>query len=225
MEALMFLTEKKDGKVKGRMFYNDKPTREWLSKEDSSSPTASLEGILLTAVIDAKEGRDVMTADVPNAFIQTTMPKTKDGETRVIMKITGVLVDLLVEMAPTTYKEFVVFENGKKVLYVEVLKALYGMLVAALLWYKQFRGDLEKIGFKFNPYDPCVANMTVNGKQHTVRFHVDDLMSSHVDKKVNDDFEKWLNKTYGGYGKIKSVRGKVHDYLGMNFDFSKMAKL
>ena len=99
------------------------------------------------------------------------------------------------------------------------------MLVAALLWYKQFRGDLEKIGFKFNPYDPCVANRTVNGKQHTVRFHVDDLMSSHVDKKVNDDFENWLNKTYGGYGKIKSVRGKLHDYLGMNFDFSKDGKV
>jgi hypothetical protein len=29
--ALMFLTEKRDKSVKGRMVYNRKPTREWLS--------------------------------------------------------------------------------------------------------------------------------------------------------------------------------------------------
>ena len=74
VEALMFLTEKRDGTIKGRMVYNGKPTREWLSREDSASPTASLESILITAVIDAHENRDVMTADVPNAFIQTFMP-------------------------------------------------------------------------------------------------------------------------------------------------------
>ena len=134
-------------------------------------------------MIDAYEGRDVMTADIPNAFIQAEMPK---GGERVIMKITGVLVDLMVEMAPEIYGPYVVYENGKKVLYVQVLKALCGMLVAALLWYSVFKKDLEGIGFKFNPYDPCVANRIVNGKQHTIRFHVDDLMSSHVDRKVND---------------------------------------
>ena len=79
-----------------------------------------------------------MSNDVPNAFIQTLMPKVKDGEERVIMKITGVLVDLLVELAPEIYGPFVMYENGKKVLYVQVLHALYGMLIAALLWYKTF---------------------------------------------------------------------------------------
>ena len=41
--ALLFLTEKRDGSIKGRMVYNGKPTRDWLSREDSASPTASLE--------------------------------------------------------------------------------------------------------------------------------------------------------------------------------------
>jgi regulator of RNase E activity RraB len=36
MEALMLLTEKRDGTIKGRMVYNGKPTREWLSREDST---------------------------------------------------------------------------------------------------------------------------------------------------------------------------------------------
>ena len=132
-QALMFLTEKRTGEVKGRLVYNGKPTREWLSREDSSSPTASNESILLTATVDTKENRDMMSADVPNAFIQANL-NIKDGESRVIMKITGVLVDLMVELAPEVYADFVVYENGKKVLYVQVLKDLYGMLISSILW-------------------------------------------------------------------------------------------
>jgi hypothetical protein len=49
---------------------------------------------MLTAVIDAHEERNVMTCDIPNALIQALMPKVKDGDERVMMKITGVLVDM-----------------------------------------------------------------------------------------------------------------------------------
>jgi hypothetical protein len=74
-QALMFLGEKRDGAIKGQMVYNGKPTREWLSREDSSSPTAALESIMLTGVIDAHEGRtNVMTCNIANAFIQALMP-------------------------------------------------------------------------------------------------------------------------------------------------------
>jgi hypothetical protein len=47
----MFLGKKREKTVKGRMVYNGKPTREWLSTEDSTSPTASLESIMLTAIV------------------------------------------------------------------------------------------------------------------------------------------------------------------------------
>jgi hypothetical protein len=70
---------------------------------------------------------------------------------------------------------------------VVVLKALYGMLQSALLYYKKFRKDIEDIGFNVNPYDPCIANRMVNGKQHTIAWHVDDVKSSHIDKTVNDE--------------------------------------
>ena len=225
VDALMFLGEKRDKTVKGRMVYNGKPTREWLSREDSTSPTAALESIMLTAIVDAKEGRDVMTADIPNAFIQTQLPNTKAGDERVIMKITGVLVDLLVDIAPEVYGPYVVTDKHRRVLYVQVLRGLYGMLVAALLWYTDFKKDLEGNGYLFNPYDPCVANKVINELQHTVRFHVDDLMCSHMDPTVNDDFATWLNKLYGSHGKVTTTRGNRHDYLGMTFDFSEPGKV
>ena len=55
---------------------------------------------MLTAIVDAKEEQHVMGADLPNTFIQTKMPYIEYGEYCTIMKITGVLVNLLVEMAP-----------------------------------------------------------------------------------------------------------------------------
>ena len=69
MEALMFLNEKRDKSIKGKFVYNGKPAQEWLSREDSESPTTVLESIILTVIVDAKEERNVMSADVLNALI------------------------------------------------------------------------------------------------------------------------------------------------------------
>ena len=79
----------------------------------------------------------------------------------------------------------------KKVLYVRMLKALSGMMIASILYYKKFRKDIESIGFEVNPYD------MVNGKQHTITWHVDDVKSSHVDPKVNNEFHTWCEQQYG----------------------------
>ena len=109
-----------------------------MSREDTASPTAALESIMLLSVVDAHEEHNIMCIDIANAFIQMEMPEWKAGEERVIMKITGVLVDYLVKFAPHIYAKHMVYEKGKRVLYVVVLKAIYGMLIAALLWYKKF---------------------------------------------------------------------------------------
>ena len=134
----MFLTKEKDGSVKGRLIYNGKGSQEFISREETASPTASTESIAITCAMDAHEGCDVMTADIPNAFVQTDMPETKENEDRVIMKITGELVNMMVELDPTLYQSYVVYEGKRKVIYVVVLKAIYGMLVSSLLWYEKF---------------------------------------------------------------------------------------
>ena len=70
-ESFMFLTEKSDKKIKGRLVYNGKPTRAFVNKEDSASPTAANESINITCAIHAHENPDIMTADIPKAFVQT----------------------------------------------------------------------------------------------------------------------------------------------------------
>jgi hypothetical protein len=78
---------------------------------------------------------------------------------------------------------------------------------------------LEQTGFKFNNYDPCIANCKINGAIQSVKFHVDDLKSSQNDPKVNDYFIPSLNVKYGKHGEVKATRGKVHDYFGMTFTY------
>jgi hypothetical protein len=146
---------------------------------------------------------------------------------RVIMKIKAPLVDMLVTLDPQTYRSTVVLGGNVKVLYVRVLKAIYGLLQSSLLFYKQLRKDLEGQGFVVNPYDPCIANRIVNGKQQTVAWHVDDLKGSHVDPVVNTQMLEWLESLYGDpkLGKSKAVRGHKHDYLAMVLDYSEPGKV
>ena len=73
-----------------------------------------------------------------------------------------------------------------------------------------------------NLYDPCVFNGMKNGKQLTVTFHVDDLKLSHMYPFEITLFACYLSSIYGN--KLVVHRGKVHDYLGINFDFYEKGK-
>ena len=51
-----------------------------MEHDEVMSPTASMEGTLLTAVIKAQEGQDIATCDIPNAFVQAHVEENdKDG--------------------------------------------------------------------------------------------------------------------------------------------------
>ena len=65
----------------------------------------------------------------------------------------------------------------------------------------------------------------MNGKQLTVTWHVDNLKVSHEDKKIVDAFENWLRANYEDHTPMKPSRGKVHDYLAMEMDYSQPGKL
>lgn len=97
-------------------------------------------------------------------------------------------------------------------------KALYGKMKSALLFYKKLVGELRDIGFEINPYDPCVANKMINGSQITVRWHVDDLMISHVDSGVINELIRTIKDIYGE--NLAETTGHIHDYLGMVFNYA-----
>ena len=63
----------------------------------------------------------------------------------------------------------------------------------------------------------------IEGSQHTVIWHVDDLKCSHKKSFVNTLFATWLGTIYGK--KLTVKRGKIHDYLGMDLDWSVPGKV
>jgi hypothetical protein len=227
MNALMLLTEKRDGTIKGRQVTDGSKQRNWMTKEEAASPTVALESIFITAAIEAREGREVAIVDLPNAFIQTLNQVLEKHHKRDILKVRGPLADLLIQIAPDFYGPYATKENGVTVLYLEILRALYGMIKSPLLFYRKLRKDLEDDGFEINPYDICVANKMINGNQITVTWHVDDLKVSHVEPKVVDDFIEWARSKYEDVKitKMKPSRGKIHNYLGMVLDYSEPGKV
>ena len=82
-------------------------------------------------------------------------------------------------------------------LYLKLLKDIYGILQSDLLSYINMRKYLEIDGFKFNPYDPCMAKKIIEGDPPTILFHVDDVEASHKITKVVDNIEKWIDFMYG----------------------------
>jgi hypothetical protein len=191
-----------------------------MSKEETSSPTVATEALILTCVIGAIRGRDVATCDIPGAFMQSAM------KGKVVMKLEGVRAEVIIKIDPKLYKKFVATENGRDVIYVILTKALYGTLQAALLFWQNLSTALKKLGFKINPYDFCVANKTIDGKQCTAVWHVDDLKISHEDAKVVTTILNLLDAKYGqeivgGERAALTInRGRLHDYLGMTLDYS-----
>jgi hypothetical protein len=223
LECHIFLKQKRDEKIKGRTVAGGNKQRDYISKEDASSPTVSTEAVLLSCIIGAEEGRDVTVVDIPNAFVQTRDQNEKD---MAFIKIRGVLVDILVEIAPDVYKPYVSRDKkGMQQLLVQFQNALYGTMVASLLYYLKFVKSMTDVGFIINPYDPCVANTIIEGKQMTICFHVDDCKLSHRKKKVMDTIIEYLREEYesifeDGTGAMTVSRGKIHTYLGMTLDYT-----
>jgi Reverse transcriptase (RNA-dependent DNA polymerase) len=219
LRYLMFLKQKRCGLIKGRGCVDGRPQRLWKTKDQTTSPTVSIEALLISCMIDAMEGRDVATIDIPSAFMQAFIDET------IHIKFDNELIDLLCEVDPSL-KQFVSYENGKRVLYTKLNKALYGTVQASRLFWERLSSFLiDKNGFERNPYDFCVVNKVVNGKQLTIVWYVDDLKISHVDSTVVDDMIEILKKEFGQVSNLTVRRGKVHDYLGMKFDFSTPGKV
>jgi hypothetical protein len=160
------------------------------------------------------------TCDIPGAFMQSDM------KGKVVMKLKGVMAEVILKIDPKQYQKYVTKENGKDVIYIILKKALYGTLQAALLFWQNLSIQLQEWGFKINPYNFCVANKTIDGKQCTVVWHVDDFKISHVDPQVVTRILNLLDAKYGQEivgGKrapLIITRGKIHDYLGMTLDYS-----
>ena len=79
-----------------------------------------------------------------------------------IIVLRGELAELMAKVEPNLYMPYIITTSrGESILF----GLLYGLLCSALLFYLKLRKGLEEFGFIVNDYDPCVANMMINGTQ------------------------------------------------------------
>ena len=168
--------------MKVRRCANGRPQRECITKEESSSPTVSLYALMGFCVMDE---RKVIAVDMPGAFLQGDWPQ--DEHPGYIM-FEGIMMDMICEIDPS-YNDMIIWskDHKKKFLYGQLIKAIYGTLLGAIIFYNKSSKHL--IDHRFvHKYDMCTFNKMMNGEQVTVQFHVDDLKVSHKYQAILDDF-------------------------------------
>jgi hypothetical protein len=181
--------------------------------EDVSSPTASVLAVYYVAAMAAREGRCVKVCDIAGAYLNAKM----DEAHRVFIKMGNVEAAVITAIDPK-YKKFV---NEDGTLLLRLLRALYGCIESARLWYQELAKALEEEGFKANDVEPCVFNKTINGLQITVVVYVDDLLIASQSAKDVDEFLNMLRRRFVS---ITVHEGDVIPYLGMKFDFSEKGR-
>ena len=99
--ALFFLTEKGNGDIKGRKVADGSKQRtfEGYNKADGTLPAVSTDGLLITCAIDAHEGLDVCTMDIPGTFLQA------DNDEFVLVLLKGTLAEMMVKIDPSLYRK------------------------------------------------------------------------------------------------------------------------
>ena len=107
LRALFFLTEKRNGDIKGRKVADGRKQRTFkgYKKSDGTSPTVSTDGLLITDAIDVHEVKDVAIIDIPGAFLQA-----KNDEF-VVMLLQGKLAEMMVKIDPSLYRKYILLES------------------------------------------------------------------------------------------------------------------
>jgi hypothetical protein len=222
LNYLMFLKRKRCGKIKARGCADGRPQREYISKDESSSPTVSIYALMTSCLLDAIEGRKVATCDIPGAFLQADWPADRDC----YLKFEGAMVSMICDIDPKYKSNIVYGKNGRKFIYAKLTKAVYGTLLGAILFYEKLSKQLVEWGYEPNCYDRCTFNKMVDGNQVTIQFHVDDLKISHMKQYVIDSILDDLNKEFGTTKKpLAATTGLIHDYLGITIDYSETKKV
>jgi hypothetical protein len=122
----------------------------------------------------------------------------EDKRDMAIIKICGVLIDILVQIAPNVYKSYIMTDKKGQNSYwysarmpymVQWLQAYCTIANSPRVWRVS---DLRST----HTSDPCVVNKIVHGTQMTICFHVDDYKLSHRSSRANDNMIDCLRQEY-----------------------------
>ena len=130
LRVLMLLKAKRCGKIRFLMCTYFCKQKNIPNKLDDTFPIVATKSVLITTDIDESEYLDVAFVGILGALLTADM----DEEVILVTKI--VLVNIIVDIFPRTYREYeYIGKNGRKILYMRHHKFLYGCLCRDILFY------------------------------------------------------------------------------------------
>lgn len=149
-------------------------------------------------------------------FSQAEMNAENEDE-KIICKLDKIYVKILKQIDKTLNLDGYINPDGS--VYVELKKAVYGLLQAARKWYDKLSQIILSLGYTKNPHDECVFNKIENGKiLVTIYLYVDDAMIFATEQKFIDQLEIDLKKEFDN--KVDFVKNALEfEFLSMKFDF------
>ena len=212
VRSSMFLKEKYDGnnefeKLKGRLV-SDGSTQDKTLYPNLSSPTAKLESIFIVLELATRRKMRRCKMDIGGAYLNAHLYQSK-GDDVILMIIPRQLTQVLVENLPSL-RAYVDEKSGT--MWVQVLKAMYGLVQSASLWYDALVKFLTSLGFVTNPLDKCVL-MRRDGESCTIIvLYVDDILLVTTKRKMIE----WVHrKLEGEYETVEMDVSDSFTYLGM----------
>lgn len=135
------------------------------------------------------------------------------------MELSRDLTSILVEVFPWL-KKYVDPMTGK--LLVQILKALYGLVQSAALWFEALTAFVKSLGFVPNTIDNCVMNKRSDGRNVTIVLYVDDIL---ILSEKRDDIDWLIDALRREYGELSIESGESFTYLGMGLETNQQGEI
>ena len=192
----------------GDLLKNDYAER-W---NEINSRTVSQSSLYTLLAIMAHLGMHTGTMDFKSAFLYADLPE-KD---RCYAQIPKSESQLLIEIDSDKWLPFLDADGH---IYVQVVGALYGHPLSAMLWYNYLKEKLALIGFKPLDCEPCVFIRNRGETFDVLAIWVDDVLFGSLDPAFIDEMRAFRKEYFNGEGTDEV--GNVLEFLNLLITFDR----
>ena len=195
LDCKLFIQSKRDGRTKARLVGGTGASSQDKGLyPDLSSPTVRYESVMLLLKAAAHNGQKVAVADIPGAYLHakfTDLSLDAKPDARRFVKANGRLASLMADNHK--HCKNAITKHG--IIFLEIKRALYGLIESAKLWYCELSSMLIAQGFSQHECDPCIFSKP--NQQFTIGVYVDDIIILYRRQQDLSWFLSLLEKTYG----------------------------
>jgi hypothetical protein len=177
----------------------------------TSSPTVDYHDVLLMLNLAWIQGQSIGTIDIAGAYLKAELPPQQSK--KYFLRLPKYIADVLCKL----YPEFKVHRLSNGDIIVEIVKALYGLIQSALLWYEKCSGILKELSFVASSIDGCLFYRHMDDAIEWIVLHVDDMLIGMHDKNALVQLSMDLKQKLGEQS-INLIMDKQLSYLGVCID-------